>query len=1202
MRPNNLKVNILFFAAVFFGLLPANAKTAVGIGTQKSLSAKSHHPVSAVSYNPVPTVSHPPAPAVTTSASTAFPGVKALALRRVPWLSPHLIFDSLEKSAGKEEFEISTDKSGLVKIAASGPNAAAVGLSWYLKYYCHRSMSHMGDNLSPVYPLPLIKEPVRGDASAQIRYALNYCTYNYSYSFYTWKDWEHELDWMALNGVNTMLVANGEEAVWQNVLRRIGYSQKEIDAYITGPAYNAWWLMGNIQGWGGPMPATQIDGRKILVQKMLARMQTLGIEPVMPAFFGMVPSTLKDKLKAHIITQGSWGAFTRPDILDPTDTAFDRIGGLFYEETKKLYGRNLHYFSGDPFHEGGITDGVDLGKAGANIQKLMQQYFPGSTWVLQGWQDNPKVKMLAGLDRSKVLVQELFGETTNNWEKRQAYEGTPFIWCMITNYGERPGLFGKLQRYASEPYRIRKGDFAPYLKGIGIMPEGIDNNPVAFDWMMEQGWHQDQLDAAEWIKKYVLYRYGKDNADLQQAWQLFLATIYRSTEGYQEGPPENILCARPALQIKSVSSWGTLKKNYDINTYLQAVKLFAAAAPLFKGNDAYTIDLINFTRQVTANIADTVFARIVDAYHQKDLASFNVQAQRFLALSDILDTLLDTHSYYRLSTYQRQALAEGNTPAEKKNDLHNAMMLITYWGENNPKEDNLHEYAYKEWAGLIVPFYKQRWLLYFDYLRRQLKGLPAAETNWFQWERQWEKDHETIIAEPARVPLMQAVNAVLNVRPDGAQKQMIGNETAEEKQQRMAWWTHDRFGMFIHWGLYASPARHEWVKRYERMNNDQYKIYFDEFDPDLFDPKTWARQAKAAGMKYAVLTTKHHEGFCLFDSKYTDYKAPNTAAKRDLVREFVAAFRAEGIKIGFYYSLLDWHHPDYLIDGLHPSEPADGSDSAYARLNKGKDWNRYREYLHNQIKELLTNYGKIDILWLDFSYPNSNGYGKGRDDWHSVELLKMIRKLQPGILVDNRLDLDDYADGADFVTPEQVKPSELDKFGGMYFETCQTFSGSWGYFRDENSWKTDHELLTLLITSVSKGGNLILNVGPTARGVFDYRATRALDSISLWMKLNNKAIYGCKEAPAGFTAPVNTLLTYNANTRRLYLHLMEYPAGTIRLQGYRGKIGYMQFLDDHSEIRFKQADDNPDDLIVTLPRQKPNVEIPVVELQISNFQ
>ena len=193
----------------------------------------------------------------------------------------------------------------------------------------------------------------------------------------------------------------------------------------------------------------------------------------------------------------------------------------------------------------------------------------------------------------------------------------------------------------------------------------------------------------------------------------------------------------------------------------------------------------------------------------------------------------------------------------------------------------------------------------------------------------------------------------------------IGNETEAQKKERMQWWTDARFGMFIHWGLYALPARHEWVKNRERITTEQYQKYFEEFDPVNYDPVKWAKAAKAAGMKYAVLTSKHHEGFCLFDSKYTDYKATNTKAKRDLVKEFVDAFRAEGLKVGFYYSLIDWHHPDFTIDRVHPQRVSTSAE--YAPLNVGKDMSRYRTYLQNQIKELLTNYGKIDILWLDFS-------------------------------------------------------------------------------------------------------------------------------------------------------------------------------------------------------------------------------------------
>lgn len=434
-----------------------------------------------------------------------------------------------------------------------------------------------------------------------------------------------------------------------------------------------------------------------------------------------------------------------------------------------------------------------------------------------------------------------------------------------------------------------------------------------------------------------------------------------------------------------------------------------------------------------------------------------------------------------------------------------------------------------------------------------------------------------------------------------AQDKKIGNETPQQKEQRMKWWTDARFGMFIHWGLYALPARHEWVKKREKLTTEQYQKYFDHFNPDEFHPKDWAKKAKAAGMKYAVLTTKHHDGFCLFDSKYTDYKATNTLAKRDLVKEFVTAFRAEGIKIGFYYSLIDWHHPDFTIDDTHPqSVKGDEAqkEKEYNELNKGKNMARYRTYMHNQIKEILTNYGKIDILWLDFSYPGK--FGKGRNDWGSIDLIKMVRKLQPGIIIDDRADLKDYSDGFDFVTPEQVKPSALLAFKGKYWETCQTFSGSWGYFRDETTWKSQRQLLDLLVTSTANGGNLILNVGPTARGEFDYRANNALDSIAYWMHAHNQAIYNCSFAPDTYLLPEtqNVRLTYHPIKKKLYLHLFEYPVdGKLTLPGYNKKVSYAQFLNDGSELAFKVAD-NAKDIILQLPKIKPPYEVPVIELSL----
>ena len=424
-----------------------------------------------------------------------------------------------------------------------------------------------------------------------------------------------------------------------------------------------------------------------------------------------------------------------------------------------------------------------------------------------------------------------------------------------------------------------------------------------------------------------------------------------------------------------------------------------------------------------------------------------------------------------------------------------------------------------------------------------------------------------------------------------------------------AWFTRDRFGMFIHWGLYALPARHEWVKTRERMTDADYDRYFRRFDPDLFDPRDWARQAKAAGMRYAVLTAKHHEGFCLFDSQYTDYKATNTPAGRDLVREFTDAFRAEGLRVGFYYSLLDWHHPDFTIDVHHPRR-----DDPDARAqNEGRSMARYCEYMRNQVRELLTGYGKIDVLWFDFSYPEQCGTGdkawmkgKGAEDWEAEKLIALARSLQPRILIDNRTGIEQ-----DIWTPEQYQLGDWlrhpETGERLVWEACQTFSGSWGYYRDETSWKSPGQLIRMLVNTVSAGGNLLMNVGPTARGCFDRRACKALTVFADWMKYNSRSIYGCTMAEPDLLAacPRDCRMTQSQDGTRLYLHLFAYPFAHLELRGLAGRVEYAQFLADGSELRFTEgraehfslgAAEGEDLLVIELPVQKPDGEVPVIEL------
>ncbi|MGZ9810876.1 alpha-L-fucosidase [Pseudoroseicyclus sp. H15] len=423
--------------------------------------------------------------------------------------------------------------------------------------------------------------------------------------------------------------------------------------------------------------------------------------------------------------------------------------------------------------------------------------------------------------------------------------------------------------------------------------------------------------------------------------------------------------------------------------------------------------------------------------------------------------------------------------------------------------------------------------------------------------------------------------------------------------EKKAWFTEARFGLFIHWGLYALPARHEWVAKREEIAAADYARYFERFDPQGFDPAAWAAEAKAAGMGYVVITAKHHEGFCLWDSALTDYKATNTPFGRDALAEIVAAFRAKGIRIGLYYSLIDWHHPDFTIDPIHPER---GAPDAVAQ-NASRDMARYRAYMLGQIEELLTGYGPIDIIWFDFSYPHreENGLrGKGREDWGSEALIAHVRKLAPDILINNRVDLPELV--PDVVTPEQYVPNAWPTRDGerVTWEACHTLAGPWGYSREAGPGKSGEQLLRILVDTVSKGGNLLMNVGPTARGEFDAASREALETYARWMALHGEAIIGAGAAEIG---PVQDCrVTQRGNL--LYLHVLAWPFRHLHLPGLAGKVAYAELMADGSEIRTLVAtpDNHNDDmqiaatagdLVLELPVARPDVVIPVIKLELT---
>ena len=371
-------------------------------------------------------------------------------------------------------------------------------------------------------------------------------------------------------------------------------------------------------------------------------------------------------------------------------------------------------------------------------------------------------------------------------------------------------------------------------------------------------------------------------------------------------------------------------------------------------------------------------------------------------------------------------------------------------------------------------------------------------------------------------------------------------------EKRVEWFRNARFGMFIHWGLYSIPGRGEWVRSNEEMPEEAYLPYFESFTAKDFDPAAWARAAKQAGMEYVVMTAKHHDGFCLFDSRLTDFKSTNTPFGRDAVKEFVEAVRAEGLKVGLYFTLIDWHHPDYphYGDNFHPMR----NNPAFE--NSGRDFNRYLDYMHGQIREICTNYGKLDLLWFDFAYGDLRG-----EAWRGTELVSMVRTLQPDVLIDNRIEVSGEGFGSlyqcdpkpyhgDFVTPEKFIPPQgiRDVQGNpMVWEACITMNNNWGYCPEDKHFKSAPLLIKKLVECVSKGGNMILNVGPDGDGNIPEESLEILSQIGNWMGKNGESIKNC--GPAGLDKPEFGRITRNGD--RLYFHIYENTLGALPLLGVK---------------------------------------------------
>lgn len=661
----------------------------------------------------------------------------------------------IQVKKGSSDFFELDQKGDKVVIRGNNYVNIATGLNWYLKYYAGIHLSWNGMTAELPESLPKVSTPVRKETNLSLRYDFNYCTYSYTMAFWDWKRWEKEIDWMALHGINLPLAVVGQECVWKNMLEKLGYTKEEINKFIAGPAFLAWWAMNNLEGWGGPNPDSWYTQQEALQKKILKRMREYGIEPVFPGYSGMVPHDANKKLGLNVTEPALWNGFTRPAFLLPTDSRFNEIASLYYKELEKLFGK-ANYYSMDPFHELEDAGSVDFDAAGKAVLKAMKDVNPKATWVIQGWTENPRPEMIKNLNNGDILILDLFSECRpmwgipSIWKREKGYEQHDWLFCMIENFGGNVGLHGRMDQLLNNFYLTKNNPLAAHLKGIGLTMEGSENNPVMFELMCELPWRPEKFTKEEWLKDYLFARYGVRDEKITQAWSILADGIYNCPFGNnQQGPHESIFCGRPGLNNFQASSWSKMQNYYDPTSTEAAARLMLEVADKYKGNNNFEYDLVDIVRQSLSDRGRIVYNQTIADFKSFDKKSFAAHSQEFLNILLAQDRLLGTRSEFRVGRWIEQARNLGTTPEEKDLYEWNARVQITTWGNRVCANDGgLRDYAHKEWNGLLKDFYYKRWAAYWQTLQDVLDGKPMVELDYYAMEEPWTLAHNPYASQP----------------------------------------------------------------------------------------------------------------------------------------------------------------------------------------------------------------------------------------------------------------------------------------------------------------------------------------------------------------------------------------------------------------------------------------------------------------------
>lgn len=689
---------------------------------------------------------------------------RALIARVVPAYAN--AFDVEYLNVESDEFEIESVGNKIMLRGNCGV-AIASALYYYINEFGNGQITWNGSNLKLPDPLPRVTQKIRKKTPYQYRYYLNYCTFNYSMSWWDWKRWEKEIDWMALHGINMPLAITGQEYTWYQVYSELGFNDKDLESFFCGPAYFAWFWMGNLDGWGGPLPKTWMERQKVLQQKIVKRQRELGMKPVLPAFTGHVPSAFQKRYPHAKLKQTNWGNdFSDTFILDSSDPMFEEIGRRFLEAQTKIYGTD-HLYSADTFNENEppSDDPLFLSELAKRVYEGMRSADKDAIWVMQGWLfysdrkfwKTPQIKaLLDAVPNDRMIMLDLATEIEPVWKRTDAFYGKPWIWNMLHNFGGNNSLFGRMEGVAAGPASALADSAAGNLKGIGLTMEAIEQNPVLYELLTDHTWRNEPINLDDWLPHYVRNRYGNMDKHAIEAWRILRKTAYNGKD-IRDGA-ESIIVARPTLETER--RWAKTKLNYDPNELVEAWKEMILAVPACENSEGFQYDLVDLTRQVLANYALNIHSDIRKAYTERNLSALKLHCNLFTDLMHDMDVLLATQKDFMLGPWIEQARACGTTKQEKALYERNARNLITLWGG---KDDRLHEYSCRQWSGLVNDFYRQRWIQFFEALSKSVVDGTVVDVKSFDekikvWEWAWVNANKPYPTKPIGNPISVATD------------------------------------------------------------------------------------------------------------------------------------------------------------------------------------------------------------------------------------------------------------------------------------------------------------------------------------------------------------------------------------------------------------------------------------------------------------